>query len=154
MGMRENKSLVAGQVLSHERAQKALSLRKVVCGFCASLRQASTQEVITYCGGVTSSIIRTLRAFSRHLKHINKLHLQQGGSMKFLRASMIAIALSAVSIAFGYAQFGVTRATEQPQTPAFCAKCGDGQCQKSCGETATTCPRDCGGGGVPQKSAH
>ncbi len=29
---------------------------------------------------------------------------------------------------------------------AACAKCGDGQCQKSCGETAKTCPRDCGGG--------
>jgi hypothetical protein len=32
--------------------------------------------------------------------------------MKFLRASVIAIAFSAVSIGLGYAQFGVTRATE------------------------------------------
>ena len=70
--------------------------------------------------------------------------------MKFLRASIVAIAFAAVSIGFGYTQF-VARATDTaPQAPAFCAKCGDGQCQKSCGETAQSCPRDCGGGpGVP-----
>jgi hypothetical protein len=68
--------------------------------------------------------------------------------MKFVRASLVAIALSAVSIGI-YAQFPVVKATDnEPQAPAFCAKCGDGQCQKSCGENATTCPRDCGG--VPQ----
>ena len=33
-----------------------------------------------------------------------------------------------------------------------CGRCGDGQCVKSCGETSTTCPADCGGGGVPKKS--
>jgi hypothetical protein len=72
--------------------------------------------------------------------------------MKFLRASVIAIAFCAVSIGLGYAQFGVTRATEhEPETPAFCAKCGDGQCQRSCGENEKSCPRDCGG--VPQTSA-
>jgi hypothetical protein len=26
----------------------------------------------------------------------------------------------------------------------FCGRCGDGQCVKSCGETATSCPVDCG----------
>lgn len=31
-------------------------------------------------------------------------------------------------------------------TAAACAKCGDGQCQTSCGENASTCPKDCGGG--------
>ena len=66
--------------------------------------------------------------------------------MKFLRASIIAIAFAAVSIGFGYTQL-VAKATDN--TPAFCAKCGDGQCQKSCGENAVTCPRDCG---VPQTS--
>ena len=72
--------------------------------------------------------------------------------MKFLRASLIAIAFSAVSIGLGYAQFGVTKATEhEPEASAFCAKCGDGQCQRSCGENEQTCPRDCGG--VPQTSA-
>lgn len=71
--------------------------------------------------------------------------------MKFLRTSLIAIALSAVAIGFGYAQFGVARATDtERQPPAFCAKCGDGQCQRSCGENEKSCPRDCGG--VPQTS--
>ena len=68
--------------------------------------------------------------------------------MKFLRASLIAIALFAVSIGIGYAQFGLASTTDEPQTPAACAKCGDGQCQRSCGENEKTCPRDCGG--VPQ----
>jgi len=72
--------------------------------------------------------------------------------MKFLRASLIAIAFSAVSIGIGYAQFGVARtAADQPKTAAACARCGDGQCQKSCGENSTTCPKDCGG--VPQPSS-
>ena len=26
-----------------------------------------------------------------------------------------------------------------------CGKCGDGYCNPRCGETATSCPRDCGG---------
>ena len=36
---------------------------------------------------------------------------------------------------------------EDPASDARCGKCGDGSCVASCGETATTCPRDCGGGG-------
>lgn len=32
---------------------------------------------------------------------------------------------------------------------ARCGRCGDGQCVKSCGETAQSCPVDCGGGGEP-----
>lgn len=31
-----------------------------------------------------------------------------------------------------------------------CGRCGDGSCVKSCGETAQSCPIDCGG--VPQPS--
>lgn len=27
---------------------------------------------------------------------------------------------------------------------AACGKCGDGYCNPRCGETATSCPRDCG----------
>ncbi len=71
--------------------------------------------------------------------------------MKFLRASLIAVALSAVSIGFGYTQFGVTRVTaNEPEAAAACARCGDGQCQRSCGENEKSCPRDCGGVPVPQ----
>jgi hypothetical protein len=36
-----------------------------------------------------------------------------------------------------------------PVASARCGKCGDGQCVKSCGETALSCPIDCGGGGEP-----
>jgi hypothetical protein len=73
--------------------------------------------------------------------------------MKFVRASLVAIAFSAVSIGIGYTQFRVVKATDNaPETPAFCAKCGDGQCQRSCGENEKSCPRDCGG--VPQTSAY
>ena len=36
---------------------------------------------------------------------------------------------------------------------ARCGRCGDGQCVKSCGETATTCPVDCGGGGEPSSAS-
>jgi hypothetical protein len=70
--------------------------------------------------------------------------------MKLLRASVVAVALSAVSIGIGYAQFGVARGTDN-EPAAACARCGDGQCQKSCGENEKTCPRDCGG--VPQESS-
>ncbi len=27
----------------------------------------------------------------------------------------------------------------------LCGKCGDGTCVRQCGETATSCPADCGG---------
>lgn len=65
--------------------------------------------------------------------------------MKFLRASLIAIAFSAVSIGFGYAHFGVANAVDnQPQKAAACARCGDGVCARSC-ENAQSCPQDCGG---------
>ena len=67
--------------------------------------------------------------------------------MKFLRASLLVVAVFTVSL--GFAQFS----DNEPGTPAAaCARCGDGQCQKSCGENATSCPRDCGG--VPQTSAY
>ena len=37
---------------------------------------------------------------------------------------------------------------------ARCGRCGDGSCVKSCGETALSCPVDCGGGpGVPSVAA-
>ncbi len=31
------------------------------------------------------------------------------------------------------------------QDQTFCGKCGDGACVRQCGETATSCPADCGG---------
>lgn len=72
--------------------------------------------------------------------------------MKTLRASLLAVAFLATSIGFGYVQFGVARSADTgSETPAACARCGDGQCQRSCGESEKSCPRDCGGVPVPQK---
>ncbi len=34
-----------------------------------------------------------------------------------------------------------------------CGKCGDNYCNPRCGETATSCPRDCGGGGETSVAA-
>ncbi len=53
----------------------------------------------------------------------------------------------------------VAPAVSAPSAPAAptaapavrCGRCGDGQCVKSCGETALSCPVDCGGN--PQPSA-
>lgn len=37
-----------------------------------------------------------------------------------------------------------TFGADDKATEAMCGKCGDGFCNPSCGETPTTCPRDCG----------
>lgn len=63
--------------------------------------------------------------------------------MKYLRATVIAVAFAAISIGFAAAG-AVDKSSEQGAS--FCARCGDGVCAKSC-ENAITCPRDCGGGG-------
>ncbi|MDQ3336614.1 MAG: hypothetical protein M4D80_15715 [Myxococcota bacterium] len=34
---------------------------------------------------------------------------------------------------------------EADDSLARCGKCGDNYCNPRCGETATSCPRDCGG---------
>jgi hypothetical protein len=70
--------------------------------------------------------------------------------MKLVRASLIALALSAITIGVGYTEFGASVAGNEPQAAAACARCGDGQCQRSCGENEKSCPRDCGG--VPQET--
>lgn len=33
---------------------------------------------------------------------------------------------------------------ERAAQTALCGKCGDGYCAKQCGETAQSCPKDCG----------
>ncbi len=68
--------------------------------------------------------------------------------MKTLRASLIAVAICAAAVAFGYnGGFGVAdtknnSGVEQPQVAAACARCGDGVCARSC-ENERTCPADC-----------
>ena len=63
---------------------------------------------------------------------------------------MLLIAAAAVAIAFGSVSFGLPGVVEVGCTTAgACARCGDGVCARSC-ESATSCPKDCGGGsGVP-----
>jgi hypothetical protein len=56
--------------------------------------------------------------------------------MNRLRALLILLVIFAVTILASYSG----------REGAACARCGDGVCAKSC-ENATTCPRDCGGGG-------
>lgn len=51
----------------------------------------------------------------------------------------------AISIAAGARSSTVVSVVEDHDLDARCSKCGDGTCTPSCGETSTTCPRDCGG---------
>lgn len=63
--------------------------------------------------------------------------------MKYLRVTMIALALAAASVGFGVA--AIDKSSAESQGTSFCQRCGDGYCAKSC-ENAQTCPQDCGGG--------
>ena len=61
--------------------------------------------------------------------------------MVFAAASVMAVG-SAFYVNSGFVsnaacQMGLTSA-------AACGKCGDGYCNPRCGESATSCPRDCG----------
>ena len=63
---------------------------------------------------------------------------------KVLQTISAAIVLTSALVAFGAGSAGGPQGSEhQPPTPA-CGKCGDGYCAKQCGETATSCPKDCG----------
>lgn len=42
---------------------------------------------------------------------------------------------------------------EAAKVNVACGKCGDGRCVPQCGETATSCPVDCGGGGEPKAAS-
>jgi hypothetical protein len=58
--------------------------------------------------------------------------------MKYLRATLIAVALGAATI-------GVASAIDMgrvEQGAAACQRCGDGYCARSC-ENERTCPQDC-----------
>jgi len=72
--------------------------------------------------------------------------------MKLRRTLLIGAAVCAVG--FGSFSFGLTGFADKgvnacggdrTQASVFCGRCGDGQCVKSCGETKTSCPIDCGG---------
>jgi hypothetical protein len=69
--------------------------------------------------------------------------------MKYLRATLIAIALAAV----GFGAASTIDSSIIEQKAAACQRCGDGYCAKSC-ENAQTCPQDCGGGGGTPSTTH
>lgn len=62
--------------------------------------------------------------------------------MRYLRLTLIAVALAATSIGLGVAN--TNKATPESTEATRCARCGDGVCAKSC-ENALSCPQDCGG---------
>lgn len=69
--------------------------------------------------------------------------------MKVQNGSFLVAGLVALVLAIGFAAPAVV--AKQPTSNkacatevAACGRCGDGQCVKSCGETPTTCPKDCG----------
>lgn len=62
--------------------------------------------------------------------------------MKTIGASL----LSALLLFVTALAFAATPLEKEPcaSTTAACGKCGDGYCAKQCGETAQSCPKDCG----------
>lgn len=60
---------------------------------------------------------------------------------KTVQALMFALVLPLAAVPFAIS--GTTR-TEPSDASSMCGRCGDGYCAKQCGETATSCPRDCG----------
>lgn len=66
---------------------------------------------------------------------------------------MLLITAAVCAVAFGSISFGLPglsadggRSCLQGFSAGACGRCGDGQCVKSCGENAQSCPIDCGGG--------
>ncbi|HEX8852332.1 MAG TPA: hypothetical protein VF754_02535 [Pyrinomonadaceae bacterium] len=67
-----------------------------------------------------------------------------------IAAAVCAVGFGSISLGLpGDGTEGVKACGRDGQTAVACGRCGDGQCVKSCGETATSCPRDCG---VPSDS--
>jgi hypothetical protein len=68
--------------------------------------------------------------------------------MNMLRVLLVAVAFFMITglglnEPLGFAKTSNEDA-KQTQLAKACGKCGDGQCVKQCGETPTSCPRDCG----------
>ncbi|HEX8282839.1 MAG TPA: hypothetical protein VF588_05770 [Pyrinomonadaceae bacterium] len=72
--------------------------------------------------------------------------------MKLRRRLLVAAAVFAVAFGTisGALPWTAADGGESCFSAGACGRCGDGQCVKSCGETALSCPRDCG---VPSDSA-
>jgi hypothetical protein len=71
---------------------------------------------------------------------------------------LIAVMICVVAIGSGlYGGFGFAGTSNAGGCDlvagAACGRCGDGQCVKSCGETAQSCPKDCGSTGTSSVAA-
>jgi hypothetical protein len=66
---------------------------------------------------------------------------------KFSSISIVAFALFAAIALYAPSSIAVDESGNSAcatETNA-CGKCGDGYCNKRCGETTSSCPKDCGG---------
>ena len=97
---------------------------------------------------LTAGLETTISTFRRSkIAHVVPRQRQssKGGSMKYLRITLIGVTLAMASIGFGVA--AVDRSSAESQGRASCQICGDGFCAPKC-ENARTCPQDC----APQPS--
>lgn len=70
--------------------------------------------------------------------------------MKLRRMLLVAAAMCAVAFGTMSLSLPIGDSGQSCFSAGACGRCGDGQCVKSCGETAQSCPRDCG---VPSTDA-
>ncbi len=68
-----------------------------------------------------------------------------------LRHLLAASAGLALALSFQFVSMSQPIET-QLELAKSCGRCGDGACVASCGETASTCPSDCGGATSVTKS--
>lgn len=70
--------------------------------------------------------------------------------MKTFAASLLATLLccAALTAFAGPGDKACASKAATATTTASCSRCGDGYCAKQCGETAASCPKDCGTIGV------
>lgn len=61
-------------------------------------------------------------------------------NVSWLSSLFLLLFLAAVPSAMA----GQGRPCDNGTATASCSKCGDGYCAKQCGETAQSCPKDCG----------
>lgn len=84
------------------------------------------------------------------------LTFEKEKTLNLRKTFLIAVTICVVAIgSVLYGGFGFAATSNSAGCDLIasaCGRCGDGQCVKSCGETAQSCPKDCGGVGVPSSA--
>jgi hypothetical protein len=62
--------------------------------------------------------------------------------LSVMSLGMLSLATAGIAMQSQPVQAGPEAVSCHEQS--LCGKCGDGYCAKQCGETATSCPSDCG----------